>query len=69
VSLGSVECRPGRGLREKMFVIIGFVTVIGCVLGGYLMVGGHLSVLNQPSEFIIIFGAAIGSFFVGNRKA
>ncbi len=52
-----------------MFVIIGFVTVIGCVLGGYLMVGGHLSVLAQPSEFIIIFGAALGSFFVGNPKS
>lgn len=52
-----------------MFVIIGFVTVIGCVLGGYLMVGGHLSVLYQPAEFIIIFGAAIGSFFVGNPKS
>ncbi len=52
-----------------MFVIIGFVTVIGCVLGSYLMVGGHLSVLNKPSEFIIIFGAAIGSFLVGNPKS
>lgn len=51
-----------------MFVLIGFATVIGCVLGGYLMVGGHLSVLNQPSEFIIIFGAAFGSFLVGNPK-
>lgn len=52
-----------------MFVIIGFVTVIGCVLGGYLMVGGHLSVLFQPSEFIIIFGAATGAFLIGNPKS
>lgn len=51
-----------------MFVIIGFVTVIGCVIGGYLMVGGHLSVLFQPSEFIIIFGAAFGAFLIGNPK-
>ncbi|MBN2751188.1 MAG: flagellar motor stator protein MotA [Rhodospirillaceae bacterium] len=51
-----------------MFVLIGFVMVIGCVLGGYLMVGGHLGVLYQPSEFIIIFGSAIGAFFVGNPK-
>ena len=51
-----------------MFVIIGFVTVIGCVLGGYLMVGGHLNVLYQPAEFVIIFGAAIGSFFVGSVR-
>jgi len=52
-----------------MFVIIGFVTVIVCVLGGYLMVGGEMGVLFQPAEFIIIFGAAIGAFFVGNPSS
>ncbi|OFX12657.1 MAG: flagellar motor stator protein MotA [Alphaproteobacteria bacterium RIFOXYD12_FULL_60_8] len=51
-----------------MFVIIGFVTVIGCVIGGYLMAGGHLGVLWVPNEFIIILGAAIGSFLVANPK-
>ena len=28
-----------------MFVIIGFVVVLGCVFGGYLAGGGHLGVL------------------------
>ncbi len=51
-----------------MFVIIGFATVIGSVISGYLIVGGHLSVLYQPAEFIIIFGAAIGAFLIGNPK-
>jgi len=44
-----------------MLAIVGLVIVIGCVLGGYLMHHGNLAVLNQPHEFIIILGAAIGS--------
>jgi len=47
-----------------MFVVIGFVVVIGGVVGGYLMAGGALGVLNQPSEFVVIGGAAIGSLLV-----
>ncbi|MFN7684452.1 MAG: flagellar motor stator protein MotA [Oligoflexia bacterium] len=44
-----------------MLVIIGAITVIVCVFGGYAFVGGgHLDVLWQPSEFIIIGGAGIG---------
>ena len=47
-----------------MFVVIGFVIVIGGVVGGYLMAGGALGVLNEPSEFVVIGGAAIGSLLV-----
>jgi len=44
-----------------MLVIVGALTVILCVFGGYAVVGGgHLDVLWQPSEFIIIGGAGIG---------
>jgi chemotaxis protein MotA len=46
--------------------VIGLVMTIGCILGGYVALGGHLYVLWQPFEFIIILGAAIGSFFVAN---
>ncbi len=49
-----------------MRLIIGIVVVIGCVIGGYLGVGGHLYVLWQPFEFLIILGAAIGAFVIGN---
>lgn len=52
-----------------MFVLIGFGVVIGCVLGGYLLGGGHLGVLWQPYEFLIILGAAVGAYFVGNPKS
>lgn len=48
-----------------MKFIIGFITVIGCVIGGYVLHHGKLSVLWQPTEFLIILGAAIGSFIIG----
>lgn len=49
-----------------MFFIIGVVVVLGSVVGGYLAAGGHMDVLFQPFEFIIIFGAAAGSFIIAN---
>ncbi len=47
-----------------MFVIIGFIVVLVCVIGGFVSHGGPLAVLNQPSEFVIIGGAALGSLLV-----
>lgn len=49
-----------------MRLIIGILVVIACVMGGYLGVGGHAAVLWQPFEFIIILGAAIGAYIIGN---
>lgn len=49
-----------------MLVILGYILVVGSVLGGYMMVGGHLGALYQPSELVIIGGAGIGAFIVGN---
>ena len=49
-----------------MFAIIGIVIVIGAVIGGYLMEHGHLAVLMQPAELVIIFGAAVGTVLIGN---
>ncbi|MCX2957560.1 flagellar motor stator protein MotA [Serratia symbiotica] len=49
-----------------MLVILGYLVVLGTVFGGYMMVGGHLGALYQPSEFLIIGGAGIGAFIVGN---
>ena len=45
---------------------IGLVIAIGCILGGYAALGGHMAVLMQPYEFIIIAGAALGIFIVAN---
>jgi chemotaxis protein MotA len=49
-----------------MFVIIGIVVVLGAVLSGFLMEKGPLPVLMQPSEFVIIAGAALGATLAGN---
>jgi len=51
-----------------MFVIVGSIVVVVCVLGGYVAMGGKLGVLWQPFEFVIIFGAAVGALLVGNSK-
>jgi chemotaxis protein MotA len=49
-----------------MFILIGLGVVFGSVIVGYTMHHGHLGVLMQTSEFIIIGGAALGSMLVGN---
>lgn len=49
-----------------MFAIVGIVVVFGAVIGGYLMEKGHLQVLVQPAELLIIAGAAIGTLLVAN---
>lgn len=49
-----------------MFIIIGFILVIVCVLGGFMMVGGQPMLLLQISEFIVIGGAALGSMLISS---
>ncbi|MEW5925277.1 MAG: flagellar motor stator protein MotA, partial [Candidatus Zixiibacteriota bacterium] len=49
-----------------MIAIIGILVVAGAVLGGYIMEKGHLMVLMQPAEFLIIGGAAFGSLLIGS---
>lgn len=51
-----------------MLFIVGLITVFFCVLGGYVFMGGKLYVLYQPFELMIIGGAAVGAFIIGNPK-
>ncbi|MBI1206707.1 MAG: flagellar motor stator protein MotA [Azospirillum sp.] len=51
-----------------MFAIIGWVVVVISVIGGYVLNNGHLAVLWQPFEVMIIVGAAVGAFITGNPK-
>jgi chemotaxis protein MotA len=44
--------------------IVGILIVLGSVMGGYLGHGGKFHVLIQPTEFLIIFGAAIGAVVI-----
>ena len=45
---------------------IGLLIAVGCILGGYAALGGHLEVLMQPYEFVIIAGSSLGIFIVAN---
>lgn len=49
-----------------MNIIIGVLVVIGCVLGGFMMHGGQVMALFQPSEVLIICGAAFGAMIISN---
>src|SRR3954471_17630791 len=49
-----------------MLVLVGYVIVVGAVFGGFLLAGGHLAALLQPVELLMIGGAAVGAFCVGN---
>ncbi len=50
-----------------MLVIIGYAIVIFSVFGGYALSGGNLYALFQPFEFLIIGGAAAGTFVIANN--
>ncbi|MBC8718903.1 flagellar motor stator protein MotA [Ochrobactrum sp. Marseille-Q0166] len=49
-----------------MGILIGLAITLGCMLGGFIAMGGHVGVLVQPWEFVIILGAALGTFFIAN---
>jgi chemotaxis protein MotA len=51
-----------------MFVIVGYVVVLGSIFGGYAMAGGHLGGLWQPLEVVMIAGGAIGAFIAANSS-
>lgn len=51
-----------------MFVIIGWVTVLVCVVAPFAIHGGALSVLWQPFELWTIAGAAGGAFLAATPK-
>lgn len=48
--------------------IIGIVVVVAMVFGGYLIAGGKMGIILKalPFEFMMIGGAAVGAFIIGN---
>jgi chemotaxis protein MotA len=46
--------------------LVGILITIAALLGGFAAMGGHLAVLMQPWEFVIIVGTAVGTFIVAN---
>lgn len=49
-----------------MLVFLGYFVILACVFGGYALGGGHIAAMWQPLELLIIGGAAVGAFIVGN---
>jgi len=49
-----------------MLVFLGYIIVFASVFGGFVVGGGHVAALFQPVELLMIGGAAIGAFVVGN---
>lgn len=51
-----------------MLVLVGYVVVIGCVFGGFIVAGGHISAIVEPAaiEMLIIGGGAFGAFIASN---
>jgi len=52
-----------------MFVIIGWVLMLACVFGVFIVHGGNIGVILKalPFEMTTIFGAAIGAFLANNQ--
>jgi chemotaxis protein MotA len=49
-----------------MYKLLGHIGVVAFTLGGYLLNKGHLMVLWQPFEFLIIFGTACMAYLIAN---
>jgi chemotaxis protein MotA len=49
-----------------MGIVVGLIVTLSCLLGGFVAMGGHLGVLVQPFEYVIILGSSIGTFLVAN---
>jgi chemotaxis protein MotA len=47
-------------------IILGLVITLVAMLGGFVLMGGHIGTIWQPFEYMVILGAAIGSFIVAN---
>lgn len=46
--------------------IIGLIIAMGSLLGGFVAMGGHVMVIWQPWEYVIIGGSALGTFIIAN---
>lgn len=49
-----------------MIAVIGIIVVFIAVIGGFLMEKGHITVLLQPAELLILGGAAVGTLLTAN---
>ena len=50
-----------------MNIGIGWIIAFGCTIGGFLWLGGHVEQLWVPQEYLIIFGAGLGTLMASNK--
>lgn len=48
--------------------LLGIAIVLGCVFGGFTLMGGTFGAIFHPVELLIIGGAALGALVLGNPK-
>jgi chemotaxis protein MotA len=55
-------------VEESTMGFIGILIVFGTVFGGFILAGGHLTVILRaaPIEMMIIGGAALGAYIIAN---
>jgi flagellar motor component MotA len=46
--------------------VIGLIVALGAMFGGFAALGGHLHVIWQPWELVIIAGSSLGTFIIAN---
>ena len=51
---------------QAVLIIVGTLVTLLSVFGGYALAGGHLGALIQPVEILMIVGAGVGAFILGN---
>lgn len=49
-----------------MTIFVGLLVTLGCILGGFMAMGGKIGVIWQPWEYVMICGSALGTFLVAN---
>jgi len=50
-----------------VLIPLGYIIVLLCVFGGFVLAGGSLGPIFQPLELLIIGGAGIGAFIAANN--
>jgi chemotaxis protein MotA len=59
-------CTRSHSKSPTVIQIFGSIGVIFCVIGGFVLEGGHIMALWHPFEILIIIGSALGAFFTSN---
>ena len=49
-----------------MTISLGWLIALTCAIGGYVLLGGSVSILWQPTELLIVGGAAVGFVVASN---